>query len=167
VKTLSRSNWQGLSGIHSLQGARFFCALGWLIGLGSLAGCSQSAVRSNSLEPQGPAANQIADLWWLMLALGTITFLVVMGLLAWGLWRRRRGEESNYQIAKGRSQKLIVGGGVIFPAVILRIVFGFSLKTLSGLNGIQQEGARVIDVLGDRGWWVLDEPERGFTSARV
>jgi cytochrome c oxidase subunit 2 len=130
-----------------------------------LAGCSQSAVRSNSLEPQGPAANQIADLWWLMLALGTMTFLVVMGLLAWGLWRRRRGEESNYQIAKGRSQKLIVGGGVIFPAVILTIVFGFTLKTLSGLNSMQQDGALVIEVIGHQWWWEINYPEQGFTTA--
>lgn len=128
-------------------------------------GCSQSAVRSNSLEPQGPAANQIADLWWLMLVLGTTTFLIVMVLLAWGLWRRRRGEETNVQITKRRSQKLIIGGGVIFPAVILTVVFGFTLKTLSGLNNIQQDGAVIVEVIGHQWWWEINYPGHDFTTA--
>src|SRR5688572_28497883 len=44
----------------------------------------------SSLDPRGPAAAEIAVLWWIMAALGAVVFAIVVGLLALALWRPRR-----------------------------------------------------------------------------
>jgi cytochrome c oxidase subunit 2 len=52
---------------------------------------SGGGAASSALEPRGPAAVRIADLWWLMFWLGMGVFVVTMGFLAYALFRRRRG----------------------------------------------------------------------------
>lgn len=44
---------------------------------------------AGSLDPQGPAAEAMADLWWLMLWLGVLVCVVVLVVLVLGLARRR------------------------------------------------------------------------------
>jgi len=152
----------------------FWTAVCLLIGVGSVAGCSQSAVMPNTLDPQGPGAARIADLWWLMLALGAGVYLIVMGLLVWALWRKRPNEgtgsgppaaDASNGGTKSRSQRLIIGGGVVFPAVILSIVFGFTLHTLSDLNGVRQDDPLVIEVIGYQWWWEINYPDQDFVTA--
>lgn len=46
-----------------------------------------------SLEPAGPVAETIADLWWLMLGLGVAVFLLFAGLLGLGLFRANDAAE--------------------------------------------------------------------------
>ncbi len=48
--------------------------------------------QGGSLDPQGPVAEVMADLWWLMLGLGVLVFAVFAVLLAVGLFRRRSAE---------------------------------------------------------------------------
>lgn len=146
----------------------FWAAIGWLMGLGSVVGCSETPFRTNSLNPQGPAAARIADLWWLILVLGTGTFLVVMALLAWGLWRKRpdlEGGEQSGEVVRRRSRRIVVGGGIIFPAVVLTVVFGFTLSTLANLNGMEDGEALVVEVVGHQWWWEVGYPNEGFVTA--
>ncbi len=157
-----------LTSFNRRMGRRLIRAAGWLIGVGLLVGCGESAVRSSSLDPQGPAASQISNLWWLMLALGGVTFLVVMVLLLYGLFRKRENPDSTNLAAmetSKHSQRLVVGGGIIFPAVILTVVFGFTLYTLAGLTGMREDGSLVVEVVGHRWWWQVNYPEQGFTTA--
>lgn len=53
----------------------------------AFAGCGgiQSA-----LDPAGPGAARIGDIWWLMLFVCTAVFIVVMAMLLWAVARRRR-----------------------------------------------------------------------------
>ncbi|MPY94918.1 MAG: hypothetical protein GEV08_18220 [Acidimicrobiia bacterium] len=41
-------------------------------------------IAGGSLDPKGPAAESVADLWWLLAGLGAIPFLLVMVLLVGG-----------------------------------------------------------------------------------
>ena len=70
-----------------------------------------------SLDPQGPVAEAIAELWWLLLGLGVAVFVAFAVLLVVGLFRRRR--EAPNQLGRW-----IVGGGVVLPLIVLVVVFG-------------------------------------------
>ena len=47
----------------------------------------------SALEPGGPAAARIGELWNLMLWLGTAVTVVVLAGLAYAIWRRRPDDE--------------------------------------------------------------------------
>jgi heme/copper-type cytochrome/quinol oxidase subunit 2 len=51
------------------------------------AGCGGN---QSALEPAGPGAARIGDLWWLMLFVCAAVFALVMLMLLWALVRRRR-----------------------------------------------------------------------------
>src|SRR4051812_2035379 len=54
--------------------------------------CSAGAASPfSTLDPHGPGAARLAQLWWMMLALGTAAFVLVLGLLFMALLRNRRG----------------------------------------------------------------------------
>lgn len=131
-----------------------------------LGGCTQTAVTPDALNPQGPAAKRIADLWWLLVSLGGLTYLLVLVLLGWALWRKRQAtDQDSSEATESRSQRFIIGGGVLFPAVILLIVFGSTLSSLVDLNNLQQEDYLLIEVVGHQWWWEVNYPLQQFSTA--
>lgn len=136
-----------------------------ILGTVLAAGCAPTAVTPNSLDPQGPAAARIANLWWLMVALGGLTYLMVLGFLLLALWRRRGAEgaqEGNWQ---RRSRLLILGGGLIFPAFVLLTLYGLTLNTLSALNLPAQSDRLLIEVVGHQWWWEVNYPHQRIRTA--
>jgi cytochrome c oxidase subunit 2 len=75
----------------------------------ALAGC---ATPLSTLDPAGPAATNIATLWWVMFWGATALFLLVMALLALSFLRPAA-------IAAIRPTHWIIGGGLILPVPIL------------------------------------------------
>jgi cytochrome c oxidase subunit II len=110
----------------------------------------------------GPQAQHIEHLWWLMFVACTVVFLVVMGLLAFAVWRRRGVAPTAEREAAGRRQALRwVAGAAAGTAVIL---FGFliaSLLTDRRLDRIETKDALTITVTGQQWWWDVryDHPE--------
>lgn len=153
--TLIRKNSLGLKGILLL--------LLVLI----LAGCTQTAVTPNTLNPQGSGAARIASLWWLMVALGGMTYLLVLGLLGWSLWRKRQSSinHSSHEQTERRSHRFIIGGGVLLPAFVLLFVFGSTLNTLVSLNDVEQDDQILIEVVGHQWWWEINYPHQQFSTA--
>ncbi len=94
-----------------------------------LAGCAESL---STLAPAGPAAEAIAGLWWAMLAGSGVIFLLVMVLLAMGF--RRRTAPVNPS-----ERTWLVGGGLVFPTVVLAALLAFGLvigeRLLAGSRG--------------------------------
>ncbi|HWQ13165.1 MAG TPA: cytochrome c oxidase subunit II [Roseiflexaceae bacterium] len=136
-------------------------ALGVLACAALLSGCAGAPA---ALNPQGPVAARIADLWWLMFALAAVIFGGVMGLLAFALFHPRRGEpEPPGEPARGTG--LIVGGGIVMPAAVLLVVFGFTLWTMTAIAAYAREPAVTVQVTGHQWWWEVRYPEQGFTTA--
>lgn len=134
-----------------------------------LAGCTQTPSTPNALQPHSAAASRIASLWWVMLVLALITYLITMGLLAFALWRKRyrRPDDDGVQRdwLRGQGQKLVLGGGVILPTVVLFIVYGFTLSTLSALNEQTSHDPVIIEVIGHQWWWEIHYPQQQFRTA--
>ena len=120
-----------------------------------------------SLDPQGPAARSIAELWWLMLALGVVVFALFAGLLVWGLFRRRptpeAGEET--EAPSNRPNRWLIGGGVVMPVLVLIVVFGATVEAMRDVDPAAPGDALVVEIVGHQWWWEVRYPEAGFTTA--
>lgn len=117
-----------------------------------------------ALDPRGPAAREISDLWWVLLLLGAVVYVGVVAFLVVGLMRRRR-DDSAAPGDEGVPSKWILLGGVALPAVVLAVVFGFSLASMSALTNDIPDDAVVIDVVGRQWWWEVSYEGHDFVTA--
>jgi cytochrome c oxidase subunit 2 len=110
-----------------------------------------------SLEPRGPVAAQMAELWWVMLALGGSVFLVFLVLLLRGLWRGPGG--------RAGTRTWLVGGGLVMPLVVVGAVLGFTLVAMARLATAPTENELAIEVEGHQWWWEIRYPSEGVVTA--
>lgn len=115
-----------------------------------LSGCSGP---QSTLEPAGHHAQQIMQLWWWMLGVGTIVWLVMMGLIYYAVFAKRRAHFRQMTVW------VVIGGGVIFPSIILTILLCFGLSLLPGLLARPPQGSLVVEVEGIQWWWRVRYPE--------
>jgi cytochrome c oxidase subunit 2 len=119
----------------------------------ALAACGDAGVQS-ILHPAGEGAARIARLWWTLLAAGSVVYLVVLGLGAWALLRRRRGETE----PRGDRIGLWLGtGGVAIPVTILAGVLALTLITLARDAAAERRHDDLrIKVIGKQWWWEIE-----------
>ena len=117
------------------------------------------------LDPRGPAAAEIADLWWLMLMLATAVFLVVIGFYAFVLLRfreRRQAEPGNHP---RHATALVVVGGFLAPAVILLVLIAATVRAIHATALPPSEPTVLIQVIGRQWWWEVRYPQLGVVTA--
>lgn len=161
--------------------------------------------RQSALETGGPAAAQIGALWNVMLVASTIITVLVFAAFAWAAWRRRppgevpeadrpadaRGESANDESGgRGRTERgrprserigarVMIGAGLVFPAIVLAGVLVFTMRTLDavalpshvveGVTAPPRPGELAIEVTGKQYWWRVEyldaDPQRRFETA--
>jgi cytochrome c oxidase subunit 2 len=116
--------------------------------------CGCSGVQS-TLDPAGPSAQAIADIWWVMFWGACAVFVLVVSLLLFSL--------SRFSNRLRRPALLVAGGGLLLPitALVGLLVYG----TLTGRQVIAlgQPSERVVEVIGRQWQWefvYLDADER-------
>jgi cytochrome c oxidase subunit 2 len=107
----------------------------------------------------------MADLWWLMLALGVAVFVVVALLLAVGLFRRSRTDPQPGEKTPNRFDRWMIAGGVAMPLVVLIVVFGATLQAMRFVSTTAPPEALVVEVVGHQWWWEVHYPDEGVTTA--
>jgi cytochrome c oxidase subunit II len=117
---------------------------------------------AGSLDPQGPVAEAIADLWWLMLALGAAAFLVFAVLLGLALVRRWAPPAGQRDDAR---HWLIIGAGVVLPFVLIVVVYGATLATMRAVPAGAGPGALEVEVVGHQFWYEIRYPEHDVVTA--
>ena len=117
-----------------------------------------------SLDPEGPVAEAIADLWWLMLALGAAVFVVFAVLLAVGLLRRPAKDTDPGRAESELVRRWIIPGGVVMPLVVLIVVFGATIAAMRFVPTTAPPEALVIEVVGHQFWWEVRYPQEGITT---
>ena len=123
-----------------------------------LAGCRGD---HSILDPAGPAAREVAWLWWGMLTAFTLVFVGVVGL--W-LAAFRRREPSRRSAARERRLGLgwILGGGVLLPGVSILVLLAVGVPAGQRLLPLPLPGGempRVIEVTGHQWWWEIRYPD--------
>jgi cytochrome c oxidase subunit 2 len=132
-----------------------------------IAGC-EADVRQSALHPAGPAAAEIAWLWWIMCGAFTAVFLLVLILLWMALARRTPSGTAETTSRAGAVPPLgrngfVIAGGIVLPVVVLVPLLILSLETSAELR--QPQDALTIRVVGKMWWWEVSYPEHGIITA--
>jgi cytochrome c oxidase subunit 2 len=118
-----------------------------------------------SLDPQGPVAEAMADLFWLMLGLGVAVFAVFAVVLALGVLRRRQVVEPRPgRGAPSPFGRWFVVGGVVVPLVILVVVFGATVRAMELVPTTAPQEALVVEIVGHQWWWEVRYPDEGIAT---
>ena len=128
----------------------------------ALAACSGP---QRILDTQGPAAQRIAELWWVLLALAVFVSVLVTVLLALAL-RRARARERGEDAPEIDGRRLVIAGGVVFPVVSLFSILVFSYQVGNEVFGRPSTPpALTVEVIGHQFWWEVRYPEHGISTA--
>lgn len=140
--------------------------LAMLLVAGALAGggAAGTATGQSVLEPASRSAERVTDLWWLMFWLGTVVFLLVMLLFLFAVTQGRR-DDSQRGLDRGRRQSFVITGGVIMPLIVLAIVFGATLRTMSGLADDRSSNDWTVEVVAHQYWWEVRYPDQDVVTA--
>ncbi|MFN3258538.1 MAG: cytochrome c oxidase subunit II [Ilumatobacter sp.] len=113
------------------------------------------------IEPRGPGAATIADLWWLMLGLGGTTFVAVVVVVVLAV--RRRASAPN----RDSSRYWMLWWGVALPVVVVGIVLVATIGAMRSTTGEAGTGADAlrIEVTGHQWWWNVEYPASGVITA--
>jgi cytochrome c oxidase subunit 2 len=130
-------------------------------------GCSgwQSA-----LDPQGPQANQLAQLIWGFTILCAIIFLLVMAALAVAVLRRRemRPDPLAEDPRVARRFTAVIGTLVAATALIVLVLTGWSYYSQKQIYA-RNDAQLTIEITGQQWWWELryedPHPDQTFTTA--
>jgi cytochrome c oxidase subunit 2 len=118
----------------------------------------------SSFHPQGPAAEHISALWWLLFGLAAFVYVIVLGIMLYAFFRSRQDARRNAWFNRN-GRYLIIGGGVILPAIILTVIYGFTLTTLNALNAPATAAPLTIEITGHQWWWEVNYPQQDVTTA--
>lgn len=144
------------------RGSRLKRLLHWQVAVATLAttACSGSP---SSLDPKGPSANRIADLWWIMAAIAGAVFLLVVVLLAYALLHRRRPGKTHFP-GPASGHAFILAGGVVLPVVVLSVLMSLTIKSLRDETASHPADLQ-IKVVAHDWWWEVQYPQSGVVTA--
>ena len=120
----------------------------------------------STLEPAGPGARTIANLWWLIFWIAAAVFAVVVAFLAVAVIRgRRRDVQVTRDVRWG--EPLIVVGGVVVPSAILISVLALSLGDLRELAASDERARLQIEIVAHDWWWEARYPNGAVTANEI
>lgn len=130
------------------------------------------------MEPSGPVAQDIADLTAVLVVLGAAVFVAFVVLLALAVHRSMRSTGSTNHVDRTRTdatpslgsplaRRLVVGGGVILPVVVVAIVFGWTLETMRDIPRAAPDDALRIDVTARQWQWDITHSGTGIIEENV
>jgi cytochrome c oxidase subunit 2 len=103
----------------------------------------------STLDTAGTGAERIADLWWMMAAGAAGVWVVVVGLAVYAIRVSPGPHDAR------TTRRLIIGGGTVFPAVVLA---GLVVRALGLMPGLLAPGADGLEVRvsGEEWWWRVE-----------
>lgn len=128
-----------------------------------LSGC---AGRQSALDAGGPSALALENLMFLFVTVCGIVFVLVMGVMAWALVRRRNHPPGRPQTE--RSMGWVVAGAIVATVVVTTFLTAASFYATPSLERGQANPPTIV-VRGQQWWWqftYLDpDPTKSFQTA--
>jgi cytochrome c oxidase subunit 2 len=119
-----------------------------------------------TLNPQGAGARVLGQEVRSLLILGSLVYLLVVGLLVAIVVRQRRLRPARpTEAQEGAARRWIWIGGLALPLLVISGVLAVSARTLAALGGPGHNPRRTIDVIGHRWWWEFRYASDGLTTA--
>jgi cytochrome c oxidase subunit II len=115
----------------------------------------------STLDARGPAAASIAVLWWVLLALGTVIFLIFTAYLLYAAVRPVPERGPRWLV--GADERYVVVWGIGVTAVVLLVVLGFTVWAGADTYRPPVEPELTIEVIGHQYWWEVRYPEAEAT----
>jgi cytochrome c oxidase subunit II len=131
-----------------------------------LAGCSEvQNNRQNSLQPKGPQAQKIDDLFVPILVLAIVIgiAIIIATVVLATKFRYRPGKNENPKQIHGNTRLEI--GWTIVPALLLAIVAVPTVATVFDLAENPGPSALQVTVEGKQWWWQFSYPEEKIVTA--
>jgi cytochrome c oxidase subunit II len=111
-------------------------------------------LQHSALQPAGPQAALIRDgLWHPMVIVAILTYVLVIGALAWAVWRRRGADPPEGDGPREQRVRVTVAvatlatTGVLFVFLVLSTSVGRAITATPGHSALQ------IRVTGHQWWW--------------
>jgi cytochrome c oxidase subunit 2 len=120
-----------------------------------------SSASPSALRPRGPAAQRIDGLWWFMFWIALGVFCVVIGMLLFGMLRRRKPDS----VERGSGETAVVLLGIVAPVIILVTLFVVSIHDLNALSAPAKTNALTVNVIGHDWWWEVRYPQQHVVTA--
>lgn len=113
------------------------------------------------LQPASRTAANTAQLFWIVFAVAAVIFLIVEALLIYAIIRYRRQfpDDMPEQVHGNTRLELM---WTIIPALILVVLFGFTLRALQFERNAPPD-AMVVEVIGRQWFWEFNYPETEVT----
>ena len=131
------------------------------IGLAALAaaGCT------GTTNPNSDQATRINNLWWGMFGIAVVVGLIVLALIAYALFRPRRGPSIFERRPHAAGVFTLVAGGVV-PVIILAGVFGWSLWVVRE-SSTDHPNTLVVNVSAHQWAYDVTYPAQGAAVSNV
>lgn len=115
-------------------------------------------------DADGPVAEEILGLWWLLLVVGTAVFIAFCVALFVAV-RPRAGNADRPAPSARSLRRFVITGGVVLPAIVLAVVMGFTVDSMRSVSGAAGDGALRVEVIGHRWWYEIRYPDHGVVTA--
>ncbi|CAA9238598.1 MAG: Cytochrome c oxidase polypeptide II [uncultured Acidimicrobiales bacterium] len=127
--------------------------------------CGTQELPQNALDPQGPVARQLDNLWDPVFLVAVVVFFLVQGLVLYCLFKFRAKSDEDAPVQVHGNAKLELGWTVA-PAMILAFIGFFTVATVFDINR-RAEGEEVVqvNVIGHQWWWEYDYTDEGIKTA--
>lgn len=117
-----------------------------------LTGCTQGG-----LDPRGEEAARIYWVFWALVIAGGVVSAVVLALWVVGPLRPGRDDARAEHVPDPAfHRRLVIGGGIIMPAIVVSAFFGVQIVTTAAQT---QDGELTVEVTGHQYWWELEYPD--------
>ncbi|WP_254795445.1 cytochrome c oxidase subunit II [Arsukibacterium indicum] len=120
----------------------------------TVSGCSGPF---SSLDPQGPAAAEVAWLWWLMFGFFSLVLLAVIALWHYAI-KRRANDMAESSVVSG----WIIWGGLVLPSVSIIVLLIAGVPVGQRMIPLPADNAMQIDITGHQWYWQVNYPEHNI-----
>ncbi|MBW3611699.1 MAG: cytochrome c oxidase subunit II [Actinobacteria bacterium] len=117
------------------------------------AGCASNAPQ-DSLDPAGPFAETIDNLFMPVVWVAVAVFILVEGAIVYFVvrYRRRTGDDDDDMPVQFHGSTKLEITWTILPALVLGLIAVFTIPVIFELNA-KPAGALEVDVTGQKFWW--------------